>query len=226
MSGRKLRLFTRARTRHAGGMGQLVMIDHPLVQVKLGRLRDRSTPTAEFRRVLREAAALMFYVATADLPTRPTTVDTPLAPAAAQELERPIVLAPILRAGLGLLEGIFELAPEACVAHIGIYRDEATLRPISYYARVPPRIDQAEVILLDPMLATGHSAAAAVSALREAGAWRLRFLNLVSCPDGIAYFHEAHPDVPIFTAAVDARLNERGYIVPGLGDAGDRFFGT
>ncbi len=207
-------------------MGRLVVIDHPLVQVKLSRLRDQATPTADFRRGLRETAALLFYLTTADLPTRATTVQTPLASAAARELERPVVLAPILRAGLGLLEGVFELVPEAAVAHIGIYRDEITLRPVSYYARVPPRIDEAEVILLDPMLATGHSAAAAVSALRDAGARRLRFLNLVSCPAGIAYFHEAHPDVPIFTAAVDAELNERGYIVPGLGDAGDRFFGT
>ena len=207
-------------------MRRLVVIDHPLVQVKLGRLRDQATPTPDFRRLLRETAALLFYLATADLPTRATTVQTPLAEAAAQELERPVVLAPILRAGLGLLEGVFELVPEACVAHIGIYRDEATLRPVSYYARVPSDIAGAEVILLDPMLATGHSAAAAVSALREAGARRLRFLNLVSCPAGIAYFHESHPEVPIFTAAVDPTLNERGYIVPGLGDAGDRFFGT
>jgi uracil phosphoribosyltransferase len=207
-------------------VSRLVVIDHPLVQVKLGRLRDQATPTADFRRALRETAALLFYLTTADLPTRGITVETPLAPAAARELERPVVLAPILRAGLGLLEGVFELVPEACVAHIGIYRDETTLRPVSYYARVPPRIDEAEVILLDPMLATGHSATAAVSALREAGARRLRFMNLVSCPAGIAYFHEAHPDVPIFTAAIDERLNDRGYIVPGLGDAGDRFFGT
>jgi uracil phosphoribosyltransferase len=207
-------------------MPRLVVIDHPLVQVKLGRLRDKATSTADFRRVLRESAALLFYVTTADLPTRATTVDTPLAPAAAFELERPVVLAPILRAGLGLLEGLFELVPDACVAHIGIYREESTLRPVSYYARVPPRIGEAEVIVLDPMLATGHSATAAVSALREAGAQRLRFLSLVSCPAGIEYFHEAHPDVPIFTAAVDEGLNERGYIVPGLGDAGDRFFGT
>ena len=207
-------------------MRRLVVIDHPLVQVKLGRLRDQATPTPDFRRLLRETAALMFYVATADLPTRAATVQTPLAPAPTRELERPVVLAPILRAGLGLLEGVFELVPEACVAHIGIYRDEATLQPVSYYARVPPKIGEAEVILLDPMLATGHSAVAAVSALREAGAQRLLFLNLVSCPAGIAYFHGAHPDVPIFTAAVDANLDGRGYIVPGLGDAGDRFFGT
>jgi uracil phosphoribosyltransferase len=207
-------------------MSRHVVIDHPLVQVKLGRLRDQTTSTADFRRLLRETAALLFFMATVDLPTREITVQTPLAPAAAHALERPIVLAPILRAGLGLLEGVFELVPEACVAHIGIYRDETTLRPVSYYARVPPRIEEADVILLDPMLATGHSAAAAVSALREAGAQRLRFLNLVSCPAGIAYFHEEHPDVPIFTAAVDERLDERGYIVPGLGDAGDRFFGT
>ena len=207
-------------------MRRLVLIDHPLVQVKLGLLRDRNTPSTDFRRALRETAALMFFMATADLPIVAETVQTPLAPCPSARLERPLVLAPILRAGLGLLEGVFDLVAEAQIAHIGMYRDEETLKPVSYYAKVPPGVDQAEVILLDPMLATGHSAAAAVTALKGKGAAHVRFLCLVSCPAGIEHFHGQHPDVPIYTAAVDDRLNENGYIVPGLGDAGDRFFGT
>ena len=207
-------------------MSRLVVIDHPLVQVKLGLLRDRATPSPDFRRALRESAALMFFLATADVPTVPTTVQTPLAPCPAVALARPLVLAPILRAGLGLLEGVFDLVADAQIAHLGMYRDEHTLKPVTYYAKVPPNIGESEVILLDPMLATGHSAAAAVSALRAAGARHVRFLCLVSCPAGIEHFHSQHPDVPIYTAAVDESLNDVGYIVPGLGDAGDRFFGT
>ncbi len=207
-------------------MGRLVLIDHPLVQVKLGVLRDQSTTAPEFRRALRETAALMFFLVTADLPTVATTVRTPLDDCPAVRLQRPLVLAPILRAGLGLLEGVFDLVAEAQIAHLGMYRDEHTLRPVTYYAKVPPGIADAEVILLDPMLATGHSAAAAVTALREAGARSVRFLCLLSCPPGIEYFQQAHPEVPVYTAAIDPTLNEKGYIVPGLGDAGDRFFGT
>ena len=207
-------------------MPRLVVIDHPLVQVKLGVLRDLATPSPDFRRALRECAALMFFQATADVPTVPQIVQTPLAYCPAVALARPLVLAPILRAGLGLLEGVFDLVAEAQIAHLGMYRDERTLKPVTYYAKVPPNIGESEVILLDPMLATGHSAAAAVTALQEAGARYIRFLCLVSCPAGIEHFHSQHPDVPVYTAAVDERLNEVGYIVPGLGDAGDRFFGT
>ena len=204
----------------------LTVVDHPLVQVKLGLLRDQTTSAPDFRRALRETAALMFFQATADLPTVAVSVQTPLAACPARRLRRPVVLAPILRAGLGLLEGLFELLPDAQVAHLGFYRDEHTLRPVRYYAKVPPGVAEAEVIVLDPMLATGHSAAAAVSALKVSGAQHLRLLCLVSCPEGIGHFGATHPDVPIYTAAVDERLDERGYIVPGLGDAGDRFFGT
>ena len=207
-------------------MGEVNVIDHPLVQTKLGLLRDTETPTPNFRRTMREMAALMFFVATADLPTVGASVRTPLATCGSRRLARPLVLAPILRAGLGLLEGVFELAPDASIAHIGMYRDEETLEPVSYYAKVPAGIADSEVILLDPMLATGHSAAAAAAALREAGAGSVRFICLVSCPAGIAHFHSVHPETPIYTAAVDEGLNEKGYIVPGLGDAGDRFFGT
>lgn len=207
-------------------MGNVTVIDHPLVQAKLGLLRDAETPTPNFRRTMREMAALMFFVATADLPTVETPVQTPLATCPARRLARPLVLAPILRAGLGLLEGVFELAPDASIAHIGIYRDEKTLQPVSYYAKAPAGIADSEVILLDPMLATGHSAAAATRALKEAGARSVRFICLVSCPPGIAHFHSVHPETAIYTAAIDGELNEKGYIVPGLGDAGDRFFGT
>lgn len=207
-------------------MGKVIVIDHPLVQTKLGLLRNQETPTPNFRRTMREMAALMFFVVTSDLPTLEAPVQTPLATCASRRLARPLVLAPILRAGLGLLEGVFELAPDASIAHIGIYRDEQTLQPVSYYAKAPPGIAESEVILLDPMLATGHSASAAARALKEAGAGTVRFLCLVSCPAGIEYFHSMHPETPIYTAAIDERLNEKGYIVPGLGDAGDRFFGT
>lgn len=207
-------------------MSRVVVIDHPLVQTKLALLRDKATSTANFRRTLREAAALMFFTATNDLPTAEATIQTPLAPCPSRVVSRPLVLAPILRAGLGLLEGLFELVPDAQVAHIGIYRDERTLEPVSYYAKVPPGIDEAEVILLDPMLATGSSASAATTALKRAGARSVRFLCLVSSPLGIETFHAAHPESTIYTAAIDEGLNEKGYIVPGLGDAGDRFFGT
>ncbi len=207
-------------------MGNVTVIDHPLVQAKLGLLRDAETPTPNFRRTMREMAALMFFVATSDLPTVEAPVQTPLAACASRRLARPLVLAPILRAGLGLLEGVFELAPDASIAHIGIYRDEKTLRPVSYYAKAPAGIADSEVILLDPMLATGHSASEAARALKQAGARTVRFICLVSCPPGIEHFHSMHPETPIYTAAVDGELNEKGYIVPGLGDAGDRFFGT
>ena len=207
--------------------GGLYLIGHPLVQVKLSRLRDATTSPAEFRRVTRELAALLFFSLTDDLPVVETEVQTPLAGCVGYGLARPLVLAPILRAGLGLLEGIHDLVPDAAVAHIGIYRDENTLEAHRYYARVPAfDLDDADIIVLDPMLATGHTAVEAVNALKSAGARSVRLLCLVSCPQGLQTLHEAHPDVPIYTASVDSELNELGYIVPGLGDAGDRYFGT
>ncbi len=205
----------------------LYLIGHPLVQVKLARLRDATTPPAEFRRVLRELAALLFFSLTDDLPVVETEVQTPLAGCLGYALARPLVLAPILRAGLGLLEGIHDLVPEAAIAHIGIYRDEGTLEAHRYYARVPAGgLADADVIVLDPMLATGHTAVDAVNALKSAGANSVRLLCLVSCLQGLQTFGAAHPDVPVYTASVDSGLNEIGYIVPGLGDAGDRYFGT
>lgn len=204
----------------------VTVVNHPLVQVKLARLRDAATPSDRFRPLLRETAALLFFAATADLETASVTVQTPIAPCPARTLARPLVLVPILRAGLGLLEGIHPLAPEAAVAHVGIYRDEASLTPKQYYERTPPHLAEADVLVLDPMLATGGSAAAGIARMKANGATRLRFLCLVSCPEGLARLGEEHPDVPVWTAAIDERLNEIGYIVPGLGDAGDRFFGT
>lgn len=207
-------------------MSDLFLVNHPLLQVKLARLRDAATPSTEFRRLLREAATLLFFSATDDMETTEIVVQTPLAACPGRVFARPLILAPILRAGLGLLEGIHDLVPEAAIAHLGIYRDETTLQPKRYYARVPPGLMNAEVLVLDPMLATGQSAATAIGDLKARGAALLRFICLVSCPEGINHLQTTHPDVPIYTASVDERLNENGFIVPGLGDAGDRFFGT
>src|SRR5450432_42635 len=204
----------------------IFVVDHPLVQSKLSLLRSTETSTADFRRLLREIAALLAYPVTADLESAPRSVQTPLAPYEGKRMARQIILVPILRAGLGLLEGMLHLFPRAAVGHIGIYRDEETLLPQPYYAKTPPGLTEAEVIVLDPMLATGQSAAAAVAELKERGATRIRLLCLVSAPQGLNVMQAAHPDVPIYTAAVDERLDERGFIVPGLGDAGDRYFGT
>ncbi len=193
----------------------------------MARLRDATTPPLEFRRITRELAALLFFSLTDELPVTEIEVQTPLAGCLGYALARPLVLAPILRAGLGLLEGIHDLVPEASVAHIGIYREEGTLAAHRYYIRTPAiDLANADVIVLDPMLATGHTAVEAVNALKAAGALSVRLLCLVSCPQGLQTLHAAHPDVPIFTASVDSGLNEAGYIVPGLGDAGDRYFGT
>ena len=202
------------------------VIDHPLVRVKLTRLRDANTGSEDFRARLRELAMLMVFEATRDLATRPVLIRTPLAPHEGAALARPVIVAPILRAGLGLLAGMLELLADVSVAHIGIFRNEETHRPESYYFKAPAHLPDAEVILVDPMLATGWSATAAVTRLKEAGATTIRFVCLVACPEGLRQLREAHPDVQIFTAAVDPTLDGRAYIVPGLGDAGDRYFGT
>jgi uracil phosphoribosyltransferase len=204
----------------------VTVIDHPLVRVKLTQLRDVHTGSEDFRARLNELATLMVFEATRDLPTRPVAIRTPLAPHEGSALARPLVIAPILRAGLGLVAGMLDLMADVSVAHIGMFRNERTLRPESYYFKAPPHLAEAEVLLVDPMLATGWSATAAVARLKEAGATRIRFVCLVSCPAGLEQMRSAHPDVQIFTAAIDPELNERAYIVPGLGDAGDRYFGT
>jgi uracil phosphoribosyltransferase len=206
---------------------QLTIVTHPLVQHKLTHMRERTTSTAGFRRLLREISQLLAYEVTRDLRLTTNLIETPLA-----EMEAPVLagkklaLISILRAGNGLLDGVLELIPSARVGFVGLYRDEETLQPVQYYFKVPEGLDGRMVIVLDPMLATGNSSVKAIELLKERGARDIRFLCLLAAPEGVARMAEAHPDVPIVTAALDERLNDKGYIVPGLGDAGDRMFGT
>ena len=202
------------------------VVNHPLVQAELTGLRCRECPGPEFRQRLRRIASLMVPAVTADFATRVISCETPLEVTSGVELTRRIILTPVLRAGLGFLDGFFDLLPEAAVAHIGLARTEETLLPEPYYIKTPPILAESEVIVLDPMLATGGSAVEAVRRLIELGATHLRFACLVAAPEGIATFEAAWPEIPIFTAAIDRGLNDRGYILPGLGDAGDRLFGT
>ena len=204
----------------------VTVVDHPLVRVKLTQLRDVNTTSREFRFRLAELSTLLVYEVTRDLAIEPRIVRTPLADCTGAMLARPIIVAPILRAGLGMVEGMLRLLPEVSVAHIGLYRNEVTHRPESYYFKTPAHIADADVIICDPMLATGWSATVAITQLKAAGARSLRFVCVVSCAAGIAQVRGAYPDVPIFTACIDPEINERAYIVPGLGDAGDRYFGT
>lgn len=199
---------------------------HPLVLHKLSRLRDVSTEPKKFRELVQEIAALMVYEATADLAVTPREVQTPLAVTTGYELQQKIGLVPILRAGLGMVEGIWELMPSAEVWHIGLYRDEKTLRPVEYYNKLPLEPTVSVCLILDPMLATGGSATATVEVLKRWGVKKIKFVGLIGSPEGIARMQKEHPDVPIYLAAIDDHLNEKGYIVPGLGDAGDRQFGT
>jgi uracil phosphoribosyltransferase len=207
-------------------MGNVHLIEHAVIAAKMSRLRDKTTTTMEFRRSLEQIAMLMLSESSRDWPLIDAQIETPLARMPAVELARPVVFAPILRAGLGLLEGMSRIMPDAAVGHIGIYRDEVTLRPVNYYCRLPPALAAAQVLLLDPMLATGHSACAAATVLKSQGATHIQFICVVACDPGIEQLQSAHPDVPIYCAAIDPELNEFGYIVPGLGDAGDRYFGT
>jgi uracil phosphoribosyltransferase len=199
---------------------------HPLVAHKLTRLRDRDTEPKKFRELVREIAALLAYEATADLRTVPRQVETPLTTTNGAKLAEKIGLVPILRAGLGMVEGIWELMPSAEVWHIGLYRDEKTLKPVEYYNKLPVEPTVSVCLILDPMLATGGSACATVDVLERWGVRKIKFVGLIGAPEGIARLQKEHPDVPIHLAAIDDHLNERGYIVPGLGDAGDRQFGT
>ncbi len=202
-------------------------VDHPLVQHKLTIMRDRDTALPEFRRLLREISLLLAYEVTRHLELKTVKVETPVAPAELPLLARPEpCLITILRAGNGLLDGMLDLIPSASVGHVGLYRDPKTLEAVEYYYKVPKDMGDRLAIVVDPMLATGHTAVAALELLKKDGAGNLSFVCLVAAPEGIACLQEAHPDVPIFTAAVDERLNDKGYIVPGLGDAGDRIFGT
>jgi len=207
-------------------MKNLTVIAHPLVQHNLARLRDQRTQPPEFRRLLGEISSLVIYEATRSLAVKKISVQTPLAPAAGFQLEREVALVPILRAGLGMLDAILQLIPHARVGFIGLKREETTLRAMFYHQSLPQNLGRFEVILIDPMLATGGSTVAAIDLLRAQGAKHIRVVNLVAAPEGIRNVRKYHPRVPIFTAAVDKKLNERGYILPGLGDAGDRLFGT
>jgi uracil phosphoribosyltransferase len=203
------------------------VIGHPLVQHKLTLLRKKSTSTLEFRRLLGELSALMAYEVTRDLPLRKVAIETPVAATTGVSIDgKKVVLVAILRAGIGILDGMLSVVPGARVGHVGLYRDEATLHPVEYYFRMPRELEQRDVIVVDPMLATGNSAVAALDRIKAGRPRSLRFVCLVSCPEGIANLRARHPDVPVFTAAIDQGLNEHGYIVPGLGDAGDRYFGT
>ena len=205
----------------------LTIVNHPLVQHKLTLMRQKDTPTAVFRQLLREISQFLAYEITRELAMTTKQIETPLCPMDAPVLAgKKLALVSILRAGNGLLDGVLELVPSARVGFVGLYRDEETLKPVQDYFKVPTEIDERVVIAVDPMLATGNSSAAAVDLLKEAGAKDVRFLCLLAAPEGVARMKEAHPDVPIVTAALDERLNEKGYIVPGLGDAGDRMFGT
>ncbi len=205
----------------------LIVVDHPLVQHKLTIMRDKDTSTASFRRLLREISQLLAYEVTRGLPMTTTRIQTPLCEMDAPSIEgKKLVLVSILRAGNGLLDGILEQVPAARVGFIGLYRDPETLQPVQYYYKVPSELDDRMVIVVDPMLATGNSSVAAVDLLKKSGARNIRFMCLLAAPEGIKRMQEAHPDVPIITAAVDSHLNDHGYIVPGLGDAGDRMFGT
>lgn len=199
---------------------------HPLVAHKIARLRSIKTEPKKFRELIRELAALLAYEATLDLQTTSIEVQTPLATTSGQNLLEKIGLVPILRSGLGMVEGIWELMPSAEVWHIGLYRDERTLKPVSYYNRLPIEPTVSVCLILDPMLATGGSAVATVDILKKWGVCKIKFVGLIAAPEGIQHLHTAHPDVPIHIAAVDDHLNENAYIVPGLGDAGDRQFGT
>ena len=205
----------------------LTIVDHPLVQHKLTLMRDKATPTSEFRQLLREITLLLAYEITRELPMTTKTIDTPI-----EEMEAPAIagkkmaVVSILRAGNGMLDGVLELVPSARVGFVGLYRDEETLQPVQYYFKVPEGLEDRLVIAVDPMLATGNSSAAAVDLLKQAGAEDIRFLCLLAAPEGIERMKAAHPDVHIVTASVDRKLNDKGYIVPGLGDAGDRMFGT
>ena len=208
-------------------MAQVHVIDHPMIQHKLTIMRNKETSIAGFRRLLREIAHLMCYEVTRDLELEMIPIETPLEPMMSPAIKgKKLVFASILRAGNGLLDGMLDLVPAARVAHIGIYRDHETLQPVEYYFKAPSELENRLIIVVDPMLATANSSIAAVDQLKKRGANNLRFLCLLAAPEGIEKFTKAHPDVPIYTAAIDNHLNEKGYIVPGLGDAGDRMYGT
>ncbi|MGI6392809.1 MAG: uracil phosphoribosyltransferase [Candidatus Izemoplasmatales bacterium] len=207
-------------------MGKVITINHPLIDHKMAIIRNKHTDTKTFRENVNEVCSLVAYEITRDLMTKTVEVETPIAATSCKILAKDVVIVPILRAGLGMVDGIHNVIPTAKIGHIGLYRDEETLQPHTYYAKFPKVLPNAQIMIVDPMLATGGSAVAAVDLIKKAGGKDIRFVGLVGCPEGIAMLHEHHPDVDIYLVAVDERLNEIGYIVPGLGDCGDRLFGT
>ena len=208
-------------------MPEVHVIDHPLVTHKLTHMRKKETSTGQFRALLHEVSMLLAYEVTRDFPLSPVSIETPLEPMTAQVLNgKKIVFVSILRAGNGLLDGMLQILPSARVGHVGLYRDPKTLEAVEYYFKLPPEMESRDAIIVDPMLATGHSAVAATDRIKETRPRTTKFVCLVACPEGIQAFHDRHPDTPIYTAAVDQRLNDKGYILPGLGDAGDRLYGT
>ncbi|BAB07483.1 uracil phosphoribosyltransferase [Halalkalibacterium halodurans] len=208
-------------------MSKVYVFDHPLIQHKLTYIRDKSTGTKEFRELVDEVAALMAFEITRDLPLQEVTVETPVGPATSKKIAgKKLGLVPILRAGLGMVDGILRMIPAAKVGHVGLYRDPETLQPVEYYVKLPTDVEERELIVIDPMLATGGSAVEAINCLKKRGATSIKLMCLIAAPEGVEVVKEAHPDVDIYLAALDEKLNEKGYIVPGLGDAGDRLFGT
>lgn len=208
-------------------MGKVFICDHPLIQHKLTFIRDETTNTKDFRELVDEVATLMAYEITRDIPLEKTTVKTPVSEAECQIISgRMLGLIPILRAGLGMVDGVLKLIPAAKVGHIGLYRDPDTLQPVEYYVKLPTDVTERELIVIDPMLATGGSAIAAIDVLKKRNCTQIKMMNLIAAPEGVRAVQEAHPDVDIYVAAIDSHLNDHGYIVPGLGDAGDRLFGT
>lgn len=208
-------------------MSKVVVFDHPLIQHKLSIMRDKNTGTKEFRALLSEISMLMVYEVTRDLETEEVIVETPICSATCRRLSgKKLAIIPILRAGLGMVDGVTNLIPSAKVGHIGLYRDPQTLEPVEYYCKLPPDSENRELLVLDPMLATGGSASAAINFIKKRGCSHIRLVNLIAAPEGIARIQKEHPDVDIYVAAKDDHLNDHGYIVPGLGDAGDRLFGT
>jgi len=206
---------------------RLTVVTHPLVQHKLSYLRDKETPTVHFRKLVNEVTLLLTYEATKDMPTEPHDIETPLEAMTAQRIKgKKVAVCPVLRAGMGMLDGVLSLVSSARVGFIGLYRDEETLEAVQYFVKLPIDLQDRDAIVLDPMLATGHSSCAAIDVVKEAGAHSITFVCIVAAPEGIAELHGRHPDVHVVCAAVDRTLNERGFIVPGLGDAGDRLYGT
>ena len=209
------------------GTGRLIHVKHPLVQHKLSYLRDKDTPTVHFRKLVNELTLLLTYEATKEIPTEEVEIETPLERMTAERISgKKVAVCPVLRAGVGMLDGVLSLVSSARVGFIGLYRDEETLEPVEYYVKLPTDLADRDAIVLDPMLATGNSSAAAIDAVKEAGAQSVTLVCLVAAPEGIEHLQAAHPDVTIVCAAIDRELNERGFIVPGLGDAGDRLYGT